>query len=131
MAVHVSCVGLVDMELQVPAVDDRLARAGVDLTHVRWSGAAEQDTTVSDEGGHLESAGLMAPEERSRINRYIAAELLAWAATLDAAEGLYMVRSMRQQLAADLRSRAFELSPPNPDDMAEIEARLAKLRELR
>lgn len=47
MAVHVSCVGLVDMELQVPAVDDRLARAGVDLTHVRWSGAAEQDTTMS------------------------------------------------------------------------------------
>lgn len=49
MAVHVSCVGLVDMELQVPAVDDRLARAGVDLTHVRWSGAAEQDTTMSDD----------------------------------------------------------------------------------
>lgn len=47
MAVHVSCVGLVDMELQVPAVDDRLARAGVDLTHVRWSGATEQDTTMS------------------------------------------------------------------------------------
>lgn len=48
MAVHVSGVGLVDMELQVPTVDDRLARAGVDLTHVRWSGAAEQDTTMSE-----------------------------------------------------------------------------------
>ncbi len=68
------------------------------------------------------------PDYPARINRFIAAELLAWAALLDAGGGIRVLKTVYQDLAVDLRSRAFALSPPNPDDHAEIQARLAELR---
>lgn len=86
----------------------------------------------------LESAELMAPGEWGRINRCVAAELLAWAQEcerrINGADDVTPYKTSRLahiQLAGDLRGRAFALSPPSLDDVAEIEARLAELRAVR
>lgn len=61
----------------------------------------------------------MAPEERDRVNRYIAAELLAWADKCDQRAGpgfdpkswaVACTRASFKQIATDLRTRAFKLS---------------------
>lgn len=85
----------------------------------------------------MESAGLMAPGERDRINKYVAAELLAWAQEcerrINGADDVTPYKTSRLahiQLTGDLRSRAFALSPPSLDDVVEIEARLVALRSV-
>jgi hypothetical protein len=108
-----------------------------------------QETVMSDDLT-MEQAGLRTPQERDRINRYIAAELLAQAGvmdiyadaaderarTADSASPLgsltpngWIGRTLAYETVANgLRARATELSPSTPDDLAEIQARLAELR---
>lgn len=86
----------------------------------------------------LEQAGLMTPAERTRINRYIAAELHAWVEVFHRRSADYSaekdatavtIRAVYERAAAQLRARAAALFPPIPDDPAEIRARLTDLRK--